>query len=87
MRILFKNLGILAICLAGLFSCNAQENAKAEIEISPGIMKKNLEYLASDDLMGRKTGTEGISKAADYITTIFKENGIEPYYKTYKDQY
>ncbi|WBL26145.1 M28 family peptidase [Zunongwangia sp. HGR-M22] len=78
-------LGILAISMAGLFSCNAQ--GTAEIEISANDMKDNLEYLASDDLLGRKTGTEGIEKAANFITSIFKENGVKPYYDTYRDHF
>ncbi len=52
MRKPLKNLGILAIGLAGMLSCNAQENAA--IDISAEDMKANLEYLASDDLMGKQ---------------------------------
>ena len=85
MRKPLKNLGILALGLAGLLSCNAQESAA--IHISADEMKTNLEYLASDDLMGRKTGTEGIDKAADFITTIFEENGVKPYYDIYRDSF
>ena len=85
MRKPLKNLGILALGLAGMFSCNAQETAT--IDISAEEMKNNLEYLASDDLMGRKTGTEGIEKAANFITTIFEENGVKPYYDTYRDHF
>ena len=85
MRKPLKNLGILALGLAGMFSCNAQETAT--IDISAEEMKDNLEYLASDDLMGRKTGTEGIEKAANFITTIFEENGVKPYYDTYRDHF
>ncbi|MDN3596386.1 M28 family peptidase [Zunongwangia endophytica] len=85
MRKPIKTLGILAISMAGLFSCKAQ--GTAEIEISANDMKDNLEYLASDDLLGRKTGTEGIEKAANFITTIFKENGVKPYYDTFRDNF
>ena len=85
MRKPLKNLGILALGLAGVFSCNAQETAT--IDISAEEMKDNLEYLASDDLMGRKTGTEGIEKAANFITTIFEGKGVKPYYDTYRDHF
>ncbi len=50
-------------------------------------MKTELEYLASDDLEGRNTGTKGIEKAAVYIENIFKENNIQPYFKTYRDTF
>lgn len=44
-------------------------------------------YLASDDLKGRDTGSEGIEKAAVYIETILQENNIKPYFKTYRDSF
>lgn len=44
-----------------------------------------MNFLASDDLRGRDSGSEGIDVAAGYIETIFVENGIEPYFTTYKD--
>ena len=44
-----------------------------------------ISYLASDELQGRETGSEGIEMAAEYIETIFKSNGIGPYFKTYRD--
>ena len=44
-----------------------------------------ISYLASDDLKGRETGSEGIEMAAEYIETIFKSNGVDPYFKSYRD--
>lgn len=44
-----------------------------------------MEFLASDDLQGRDSGTEGIDKAADIIAASFKTNGIAPYFETYRD--
>lgn len=46
-----------------------------------------LQYLSSDELEGRKTGTPGIEKAAVYIEKIFQENGIQPYFETYRDSF
>lgn len=42
-------------------------------------------YLASDELKGRETGTEGIEMAAEYIEEIFENNGIRPYFESYRD--
>lgn len=39
-------------------------------------VKKHLYTLASDDMQGRKSGTEGIEKAAKYIETEFKKIGL-----------
>ncbi len=44
-----------------------------------------MKFLASDELEGRKSGTEGIAKAADYIETIFVKNDIKPYFENFRD--
>lgn len=46
---------------------------------------KSMAFLASDDLQGRDSGSEGIDKAADFIATSFTANGIAPYFETYRD--
>ena len=65
--------------------------AKKPIEIKNHInlkdVKSSLEYLASDALEGRNTGTEGIEKAAVYIETFFKKHNIKPYFETYRDSF
>ena len=49
----------------------------AQIITSKNI-KKHIEYLASDKLEGRGTGTAGEQKAAKYIAKQFKKIGLEP---------
>lgn len=44
-----------------------------------------MDFLASDELQGRDTGSEGIEKAADLIELIFVKNGIQPYFESYRD--
>ncbi|NND78287.1 MAG: M20/M25/M40 family metallo-hydrolase [Maribacter sp.] len=44
-----------------------------------------MNYLASDELQGRDSGSPGIEKAAVYIEKIFKENKIDPYFTSYRD--
>ncbi|XLS28512.1 M28 family peptidase [Flavobacteriaceae bacterium M23B6Z8] len=44
-----------------------------------------LSYLASDDLKGRKTGSDQIEQAAVYIEDIFKTYELSPYFTTYRD--
>ena len=39
---------------------------------------KHIEYLASDELTGRETGSEGHRKAAQYIAAAFKRAGLKP---------
>ncbi len=44
-----------------------------------------MDFLASDELQGRDTGSEGIEKAADFIEAVFVKNGVQPYFETYRD--
>ena len=44
-----------------------------------------MDFLASDELEGRESGSVGIAKAADYIEGIFKANGITPYFENFRD--
>lgn len=47
-------------------------------EISTTELTEKLTYIASDELEGRMTGSEGIKKAADYISRIFEDQGLVP---------
>ena len=42
-------------------------------------LKKHIYYLASDELQGRLTGSEGETKAANYLSAEFKKLGLKPY--------
>ncbi len=44
-------------------------------------------FLASDNLMGRDTGSEGLEKAAVFIEEVFKQNGVSAYFETYRDAF
>jgi len=44
-----------------------------------------MNFLASDDLKGRDTGSEGIGLAASFLIDKLQENGIASYYKAYQD--
>jgi Zn-dependent M28 family amino/carboxypeptidase len=41
-------------------------------------LKRHVSYLASDELKGRQTPSEGLDKAADYIAAEFKKSGLKP---------
>lgn len=70
-------------------------NDKASKEISKPIeiaykVKQNdvsdfLEYLSSDALEGRETGTKGIEKAAVFLEDFLKKNNVKPYFASYRD--
>ena len=65
-----------------VFACQAQKALVSESQV-----KTDLEYLASDDLQGRDTGSPGIEKAAQYIEERFKAHGIQPFFQTYRDSF
>ena len=44
-----------------------------------------MNYLASDDLKGRDSGSEGIEMAAKYIENYLKSYGVKPYFDSYRD--
>ncbi|MBC3847572.1 M20/M25/M40 family metallo-hydrolase [Winogradskyella echinorum] len=67
---------------------NLQSTNRTIVEaITEEAIKKSMEYLASDELGGRATGSEGIEKAAVFIEDYFKANNIKPYFETYRDHF
>ena len=61
------------------------EFKKSSVEVKE--VQKDLEYLSSDKLSGRETGTEGIELAARYIENHFTGIGLKPFFKTYRDSF
>jgi len=49
------------------------------------IIEKHMSFLASDDLKGRDSGSEGIELAAQHIEKYFEANGVAAYYSSYRD--
>ncbi len=44
-----------------------------------------MNYLASDDLKGRDSGSEGIEMAAKYIENYFTSYQVKPYFESFRD--
>ena len=65
-----KNL-LTIIFLVILVSCKSESTKKVTIN-------EDVEYLSSDALQGRQTGSDGEKAAADYIANRFKKLGLEP---------
>ncbi|MAU16539.1 MAG: peptidase M28 [Muricauda sp.] len=75
-------------------STQVSESAKKESPVLPSSeesftnaerMGEMMNYLASNDLKGRDTGSEGIAMAANYIENYFKSYGLSPYFESYRD--
>lgn len=52
---------------------------------TPEDIENIMSFLASDELEGRDSGSEGIEKAASFIEEIFIANGVSSYFETYRD--
>ena len=77
----------MVLVLFTILSGTAQTPENPEFEVSQQEIQKDLDYLSSDELMGRNTGTKGIEDAAVFIENKFKEFGIKPYFETYRDSF
>ncbi|MGE5518986.1 MAG: M28 family peptidase [Candidatus Dadabacteria bacterium] len=68
----------LLICFL-LVSCTvAKKSTTSEDAVVLSNLHKHIEYLASDKLEGRRTGTAGEKLAAVYISEDFKNEGLKP---------
>lgn len=70
-----------------VLSCTGQTNKINELDVVKAEVQEDLTYLASDELMGRKTGSSGIEDAAVFIENKFQNFGVEPYFETYRDRF
>lgn len=81
-----RKLIILVLALA-LFACKSSKVSEKNITITSAEVKETVTFLASDDQMGRATGTTGIDASSTYIENQFKSYNIKPYYETYRDSF
>ena len=72
---------IIAIVFINCKQVTTAQSSEAKIKASE--VETIMSFLASDELEGRDTGSEGLKKAAKYIEDIFKNSGISPYFDTY----
>jgi Zn-dependent M28 family amino/carboxypeptidase len=80
---------LLLLVLAIVFACktSVKEVEPISTTITSEELKEMVTYLASDELKGRNTGTEGIAVAATYIESQLKSYGVKPYFETYRDNF
>jgi hypothetical protein len=66
----------LSFCLTALlFAAAAEGRAMADTDA----LRADVEHLASDELDGRETGSDGARKAAAFLSERLRELGAEPY--------
>jgi len=83
-----KKIMTLLVAFVMIYACKTEKkNTNQEItveSIDTTTVRKHLYTLASDEMEGRRTGTPGIEKAAQYIEGEFKRIGLKTY-DTLKD--
>jgi len=77
---------ISLIFITTLLACQPKQKSPADWSIS---LKEDVTFLASDELEGRKTGTESEQKAAQFIVEQFTSIGLNPsgtdgFYQSYE---
>lgn len=75
-----KILSFSVVVLIFLSSCKSIPPPATAIKVG-----EIMDFMASDSLQGRDTGSEGIALAADFIETSFRSNNIQPYFGSYRD--
>ena len=83
MKGFITGLGLLVV-----ISCQAQKSG-ADAIINDKEVERIETVLAADDMQGRKTGTPGIEKAADFISAEFKAAGLQYFgkEKSYRQEF
>src|SRR5690606_5205942 len=90
--VIISLLGCKSYTTSSTTPTNTSENSAntASVVVKPvtaSDLERMVTYLASDELLGRNTGTEGIEASALFIEKVLKNNGIAPYYETYRDNF
>lgn len=83
----FSELGMSVLMIFSFLITTAQPSNLEKYNVSVAEVQEDLNYLASDELEGRNTGSQGIEKAAKFIEQHFEEFGLQPYFKTYRDSF
>lgn len=82
MRILYTALFSLTLLSASQVLAQSKSDKKIIKEL-----KTDIEYLASDELEGRRTGTEGERLASNYIIRRYEKLKVKPYKGKYKHSF
>lgn len=76
---------LLAI-LATSCGVSSKLSSEQEREVSALKIQTTLNYLASDELLGRDSGQDGNVQAATYLAKELQAYGIKPYFTSYEDK-
>ncbi len=63
----------------------SNETSTVSYKVQQSSVSAILKTLTTDEMQGRKSGTEGINKAATYLIGLMQQYNVKPYFKTYRD--
>lgn len=75
----------LLVALSFIACKTAKVNDVENYQVKEADVSVTLQYLASDMLEGRDTGSKGIENAANYLEQLLEEADVQPYFSSYKD--
>ena len=78
MKILRFEILIVLFSINRFSICQSGNGITNQIEFDSASIKKHVQFLASDSLQGRGTGSFGENLAAEYIAAEFAEYGLKP---------
>lgn len=70
---------VSSLGLSSNLSAQTDPGGKGLEVITNQSVKGQLDFLASDWMEGRNTGTKGVAMAADYITSMYQVYGLKPF--------
>ena len=73
--------GKIALALLVFVTISFSKDKKRSLEVTVDELNMHISYLASDELKGRLTGSEGDYLAAEYIRSDLKASGLKQLYK------
>jgi len=80
-----KSILLLAALASMSISCAQKKASVSNYKVDRESVSSTLKFLASDELKGRATGSEGAEMAAKYLEDVFIKNDIKPYFSSYRD--
>jgi len=70
--------GCIVLVLTSVFFFTLGAQSKRNNDITVDELRNHLKYIASDELQGRRAGSDGADKVAEYIAREFKAYGLSP---------
>lgn len=83
---------VFSFILSSFFtSCSVRTSrgitSQAKDILTEEVIRKHIQFLASDSLKGRNTPSPGLDTAAAYIAKVFSESGVKPFNGSYFQVY